>query len=98
MKLLVETTGEFMLMDTSGRQEVQAARPSVVDNTNFINGRIASGFLKGLGPLKDDATDAEFAKYFDESKGDSNLAVESFLSTFGADAITEKTKTSPAAK
>jgi hypothetical protein len=91
MKILVETPGDFMLIDTSHfAQEIQPDRPSVVDNTNFISGRVSLGQVKILGELTEAATDTEFQKFFEESKGDSNLAVESFLSTFGVEQITQK--------
>jgi hypothetical protein len=92
MKVLVETTGDFMLMDTTGGQYVAPDRPSVVTNTSFIGGRVIQEFLTILGKVTDDATDEQFLEYFVESKGDSNLAVESFLSKFGIEAVTAKAK------
>lgn len=91
-KILVETTGSFMLQDSNG-QEVQANRPCVVRRSQFIHSRTALGQLKVLGQLKDEATDAEFLQYFRDSEGDAPLAVESFLSKFSVDAVSEKPKT-----
>lgn len=88
MKLLLETTGQFMLSHHG--DEVQAERPSVVSNTNFFNHRIALGQVKILGKLTDDASDQEFLKYVVDSDWDLPLAVDSFLSKFGVVDVTTK--------
>lgn len=81
MKLLVETTADFMLMDMGGSQEIQAHRPAVVTKTPFINTRTADGQLDVLAQLSDEATDAEFAKYWVESE-DRDLAIAAFADAF----------------
>lgn len=83
MKLLVKVTGPFMLVDPSTKCEVSPDRPSVVVSSNFIETRLAVGQLKVLSnELKEVATDVEFGKFWMEASGDSDLAVESFLSAF----------------
>jgi hypothetical protein len=92
MKLLVETTGAFMLTDLASGQEVPSHRPAVVGHSNFFQHRVSLQQLRVLGELTDDATDAEFAKFLAESEGDTNLAVESFVSVFGPEKVTEKSE------
>lgn len=83
-KILVETSGSFMLLDPYNGQEVQHNRPSVVVVTGFIEVKIAQGDLKVLSPeLREEATDAEFAKYWKDSDRKAELAVASFVSAFG---------------
>lgn len=60
MKLLVETTGPFMLHDFFGRQEVAANRPSVVEASPFILDRIGTK-IKKLDVLADEASDDTLA-------------------------------------
>jgi hypothetical protein len=57
MKLLVETTGNFGLYDLAARQVIQANRPTVVENTSFIQVN-RGGKLTVLEILADDASDA----------------------------------------
>lgn len=83
MKLLVETTGDFMLACPYTAQIVSSSRPSVVSPTPFIEARIGMRQLKVFSnKVGADATDAEFEKYWIESNGDPEFALESFLSTF----------------
>ena len=93
-KILVETSGRFKLLDLSVRpaQDINHARPSVVVNSHFVQARVGLGQLAVLATLKDEATDAEFAKYVTESKGDMTLAVSSFVASFGLDAEPKSTK------
>jgi hypothetical protein len=90
MKLLVETVGQFMLVD--GLQEIQATRPSVISPSHFFSERVSRNQINVLAELKDEATDLEFKKFLAESNGDMDLAVESFLSTFGAEKVSKKGK------
>lgn len=88
MKHLVETTGNFMLLDLGSAQEIDAFRPTVVRLTEWMGVRISKGELKVVAAdLKDEATDAEFVTYMKEMNGDAEAAVASFLSKFGKDAI-----------
>ncbi len=90
MKILCETTGDFMLVDLTTGQEVSSTRPAVISMTNFFSQRSMIGQLRKLGDLTDEATDAEFAKYVTDSDGDIDLAVDAFLSSFGVEAPSEK--------
>lgn len=98
-KFLVETKGPYQLVDFGHRhQVVQSHRPSVVEQTAFIQTRVALAQLHVLGELDVEATDEEFAKYWSESE-DSALAVDSFLSAFKLDTPSEKvTQKLPAKK
>mgnify|MGYP007079340912 FL=1 len=92
MKILCETTGDFMLMDFSTNQRIPAHRPAVITMTNFFSQRSMLGQLNKFGDVTDEATDEEFAKYVKESDGDITLAIESFLATFGVETPTTKGK------
>ena len=87
MKVLVKTTGRFMLMFPMTREEVPHNRPAVVTQQSGIDQQIAAGQIKVLSPklLPDDASDVEFAKFWAESAAAEDqeaLAVAAFLSTF----------------
>ncbi|MGO7308754.1 hypothetical protein ACCS91_33405 [Rhizobium ruizarguesonis] len=85
MKILAETTGEFMLSDLGTGDVIYAGRPSVVELSPFIEARVAISQVRKEADLTADATDDEFATYWTESEGNRDLAVESFLSKFGVD-------------
>lgn len=82
MKMLAETTGDFMLLDLGANQSMDAFRPSVVARSAFIDARIALSQIVKISDVPDDATDAEFAEYWDSADGDKELAVSSYLSKF----------------
>lgn len=89
MKVLVKTTGQFMLMFPMTREEVPHNRPAVVTNQSGVDQQINAGQIKVLSPnlLPDDASDEEFAGFWAESAGSDDqesLAVAAFLSTFEA--------------
>ena len=85
MKYLVETSGDFMLLDLSMGAEIPEYRPSIVVPTNFVQGAAARGQLKILrNDLPEAANDAEFAAYWAEN---AEIAIEAYLSKFSADAI-----------
>lgn len=89
-KILVETKGDFQLVDFSFNQAVLAShRPSVMESTSFIQHRIANGTVTLHGPVSEEATDVEFEAYWKES-GDATLAIESFLASFPVIPETEK--------
>lgn len=91
MKYLMETKGQFQLVDYATDNTIQADRPSVIEMTRFFESRVALDQIRVLGKLKDEASDEEFVKYLAESEGDMELAVDSFLSAFGVtDNVTEK--------
>lgn len=81
MKAIVETTKPIMLVDPYSGDLVEPDRPYVVAFTQFIQSRIGSGELRVLkGGLPETASDAEFAKFFKDSDGKADLAVEAFAS------------------
>lgn len=83
-KVLCETTGDFMLVDTTlDNQVVAADRPSVVKRSDFINQRAMLGQLNFLGDVNDEASDEEFENFYNESDRKMDLAVDSFMSKFG---------------
>lgn len=91
IKLLVETKGEFQLLDLGHLGQLVAAhRPSVVENSNFVQDRIGRNQIRVIGELKDEATDAEFVAYSKEAGDDKQLAIDSFLAEFRADAAEER--------
>lgn len=89
MKLLVETTGPFILMDYSQDKLVEHDRPTVVKHSNFIQLSVSQSRLKILGAVSDEATDAAFVEALEGSK-DIVVAVEAFLAEFGDKPVTEK--------
>lgn len=82
MKHLIETTGPFGLLCTQSMQDVHNHRPTVVTVTDFLTSRMAKGEIRLLGELKDEATDVEFCKYWDEAP---DIAAASFKSAFGVE-------------
>jgi hypothetical protein len=99
---LVETSGEFFLLDNG--IEISANRPTVVTVSNFVSGRAHIGQIKLLGKLKDDVTDEMFMEFVKSStdektkKVDMSLAVESFLSKHGLEEVTSEPDKKEAAK
>ena len=96
MKLLVETTGNFLLINPLNGQEIHYNRPTVVEPSGFITNHIGILNIRVLSnELPDEATDAEFAVWFAEC-GDKDLAVSSFIAKFQAEgAEVEKTPRKP---
>ncbi|MBN9548149.1 MAG: hypothetical protein J0H31_04500 [Alphaproteobacteria bacterium] len=87
IKLLAETKGSFQLHDLAHKgQRIQARRPSVVENSHFIQDRIGRGQVRIIAELKPHATDEDFVGYRKESEGDDQLAIDAFLAEFGAEA------------
>ena len=79
MKKIVETIGPFQLMG-SGAGEVDAVpfdRPAVVVATAYIQFKAAQGVLRIVADAPESATDADFAKFWDEDATRSNDAVKS---------------------
>jgi hypothetical protein len=85
VKILAETTGDFMLADMSTGHDIQAHRPSVVARSGFIDSRIALGQVTKVADVPDEATDEEFLAFWIDS-GDRDLAIASFLSKFDENA------------
>lgn len=82
MKCIYETTGSFQLVGATRAEFYRANRPTVHESTHFNQQFVGSGRLKVLGQVNDEATDAEFAKTWEEAKGDKDLAVASFIAEF----------------
>lgn len=82
MRLLVETTGPFQLLDHDGRKLIRFQGCTVVTKTSFIESRAAAGQLLVRAQLGMDATDEEWLKFAKESGDDTDLAIASFVSTF----------------
>lgn len=92
-KILVETTGEFELVDfTNGGSIIAHDRPSVAEATTFVQSRTSIGQVRVLDTLTDEATDEEFAKYVAESEGDIELAISAFKTAFSSSNTTTTTK------
>lgn len=91
-KKLVETTGDFLLVDyQQGSLVINNDRPTVVEDTTFVSARAAANQIKVLANLDDEATDEEFAKYWRESDKDPRLAIDAYLSSFG-DQVSKETE------
>jgi hypothetical protein len=93
MKILAQTLGTFQLLDNLTGDLIPASRPAVITKTSFTTARAAIEQVRILAELKDDATDAEFRKHWEEAGGDYDLAVQSFLSAYGADPAVEVAET-----
>lgn len=51
-KLIVETTGDFMLLDVLGGQEIAEDGPTEVNKTHFVELALADGRLVEVGAEK----------------------------------------------
>ena len=81
-RLLIETTGSFMLIDyAAGGVQIEAHRPTVADSTSFVQDRIARGQISVLGEVNKDATNEAFLETLENSK-DVQMAVDAFLAEF----------------
>lgn len=80
MKMLVETTGPFMLVDPTTNIKINAFRPSVVKMSSFFQARVAMKQVNVvISALVDEATDEDFVKVWQKDK---KTAVETFNSRF----------------
>lgn len=83
MKIVVETRGDFMLVDVTTRAEIGIRRPTLVPFSSFIDSRIARRELKNhMTGFPDQATDKEFQEFLSESEGDVELACASYMAKF----------------
>lgn len=84
-KCIVETTGNFGLQNLD-RDFISQNGPSVTQFNVFIEEKVAVGALKlfAVG-LPDKASNDEFQKYVEDSKGNIRLAISAFCSQFGID-------------
>ncbi len=81
MKYLVETTGDFMLIDPDGTQ-IRHDGYSVVKHSPFIQERVVAGQIRTVAEVNDEATDTDWLDYVKDSDGDLDLALASFVSTY----------------
>lgn len=82
-KLLCETTGEFELVDYGQNAIIVSDRPTVLNQSTFVSQRAAVGQIRILeSQLSDEATDAEFEKYFNDSDKNTQLAIDSFKAAY----------------
>ena len=94
-KVLLKTKGNYCYVDPYSREYVSEFRPSVVTRTDFIMEKIAESSLEVIAPVRDEATDAEFKKYWLETTNnkqepDEDFAVQAFLSEFGVEKVSVK--------
>jgi hypothetical protein len=69
MNILVETTGQFGLLDSESWTSIPHDRPALVRATNFIASRAACGQLKILlQDVPEDIKDEHWVKLWDEAK------------------------------
>ena len=72
-----------MLLDPQSGHEIHHNRPTVVPTSNFVQSRTAVNQIKVLSnEVPDNFTDADFKKFWDDSKPDAELAIQSFLASF----------------
>jgi len=81
--MIVETTGPWSLLQPNHAGPIHRLRPTVVDNTQFVQHQTAIGQIRILATdLPDEATDKEFVAFWIESGKDKELAIESFKASF----------------
>lgn len=98
MKHLVETSGEFMLVDPYSRTTIDSNRPTIVPVTVFIKERVATGEITLLvQDLPEEADDYKMYEFILEA-GDTEVGVAAYLATFGLDAIGRPIETETQAK
>lgn len=85
MKHLVETSGQFMLVDPYTRTTIRHDRPTVARVSEFLVERVARGDIKIIvQELPEQANDAELYEFIAEA-GDVATGVAAYLATFGLD-------------
>jgi hypothetical protein len=85
-KIIIETIGSFMYVDVNNGFVIPSHRPCVADLTTFIESRIADDKIKLLSAgytLPKEANDADFLTFLTESKGNTELAISSYISSLG---------------
>lgn len=81
-KILARVTGDFMLSSPIDRFEIEAGRPYIVPACTFCDHFASLGRLNILRTdLPDTANDADWKGFWVESKGNLDLAIESYMST-----------------
>lgn len=85
-KSLVETTGDFILVDTTNGAVIYHDRPTVVEATGFTHTRLHLGQLKLISAdLRDECTDEEFEAAWRGVPESPELVIEAFLSEFASE-------------
>lgn len=80
MKALVVSLDKAIRMNSVASECIEAFRPSVVTVTQFVKGLQMNKLIDCIETdLPMTATDEQFATFLRESKGDTDLAVKSFL-------------------
>jgi hypothetical protein len=82
-KVIIETVGPYMYMDVSvrGIEQIHHDRPSVVTHTAYLANLIARSLVTLLrAGLPESANDVDFQKVLVEAGGDTELAVEAYVS------------------
>lgn len=97
MKILVSTTGAFQLVHSEQHELVRAHGDTVIEKSQWAQEKVSIGQLLVSAQLNDEASDAEWLKTLEESDGDRNLALASFLDRFPVDAESAR-RTEPAPK
>lgn len=96
-KCIVETTGEFELLDMSSipMANIKENRPTVVILTDFIKAQRSDGNLRVLAVgLPMEADDKDFGDLFNgDAEKNKELAIKSFCSKFKLNADGEKIDT-----
>jgi hypothetical protein len=82
MKVIVNRTGKFMLMEPETRTVID--KPTLVTETEFVRARIFTRELEALSIFRfpDEAKNEDFQGFVKEAGGDLALAVASFQSLF----------------
>lgn len=96
MKLLVETTGAFQVLNPDTYERIRHEGLTVVTKSQFIHERASIGQLRVKGQVNDEASDDEWLETLRESDGDEELALASFLDRYPADAGRPAEKQIPA--
>lgn len=101
MKLIVTVVGDFTYINPQIVDEVMYNhKPCLVTKTDFVQSLIIDGKIDVLAKdLPEDAAQEAFDEYLSSSKGDVELAVASFVSSFeGASELEVKKEDKKAAK
>ena len=79
-KLIVKTKGHFSIMNLNG-EHISPGRPGVVTDTAIMREKFSDGHIVILArDLDDSANDADFARVYEDAKGDVELAVAVYVS------------------
>ncbi|MDH7796426.1 MULTISPECIES: hypothetical protein [unclassified Beijerinckia] len=88
--ILVETAGNFQLMDPMTGAVIRHEGYTCVPNSSFIGQRIALNQAHVVAEVNNDATDADWRDTVEQSKGDIELAIAAFVAEFPVQGKTEE--------